>query len=465
VDERWHVPHFEKMLYDQAQLACVYLAAWQITREDLHAETAQAILNYVLREMTGPEGAFFSAEDADSPRPERPEESGEGVFYVWPLAEVHEVLGPDLADLFCFYYGIEADGNVRDDPHGEFHGKNILFVAHALAETAVRFGRSETDIRTRLAEGRARLMARRCRRPRPLRDDKVLTAWNGLMISAFARAFQAWETPPYLEAAQHAADFIQAHLYDAHSATLYRRYREGQAAVEGLAEDYAFLIQGLLDLYEASFNPAWLNWAVALQERQNTLFWDDLNGGFFQTPAHAPAPLGRVKDTDDGAEPSASSVSVLNLLRLALLADRPEYREKAERTLAAFSEPLAQAPHALPAMLAGLDFLTGNPMQIIVAGPLSAAGTRTLLRDLRQPYLPAKILQRSDGGSRPVFSAPSNPIEDQAIVYLCEHGVCRPPITNPEQWRAVLRTLFPHRPDLARPDEPTTPIAGVVPMD
>ncbi|MDZ4197763.1 MAG: thioredoxin domain-containing protein, partial [Kiritimatiellia bacterium] len=235
VDARWHVPHFEKMLYDQAQLACTYLDACQRTRDPFFAHTARDILEYVRRDMTGEQGQFYCAEDADSPRPGNPGENAEGAFYVWTRGEITEALGPETAELFAFAYGVEPDGNVRDDPHGEFQGRNVLILSHPAAEIAAHFKRPEAGIRERLEAARQLLFETRARRPRPRLDDKTLTAWNGLMISAFARAHQVLGDPAYLRAARRAADFIRANLYDKSRKVLLRHCRAGKAVLDGYA--------------------------------------------------------------------------------------------------------------------------------------------------------------------------------------------------------------------------------------
>ncbi|MFL6567871.1 MAG: thioredoxin domain-containing protein, partial [Chthoniobacterales bacterium] len=255
VDTYWHVPHFEKMLYDQAQLANAYIDAFQITHDPLYESVARDVLDYVRRDMTAPEGGFYSAEDADSIIEHGKPEHAEGAFYVWSKEEIDRALGAS-AEIFDYHYGVEASGNAPPgaDPHGEFTNKNILIERHSLAETAEHFGRSEDEVRELLASSRKTLFELRAKRPRPHLDDKIITAWNGLMISAFARAAQVFDNAEYLRSAENAARCIQTHLYDAPNKKLVRNYREGRSVTEGFADDYAFVIQGLLDLYEASFD-------------------------------------------------------------------------------------------------------------------------------------------------------------------------------------------------------------------
>ncbi|MGZ5005572.1 MAG: thioredoxin domain-containing protein, partial [Chthoniobacterales bacterium] len=347
VDAFWHVPHFEKMLYDQAQLACSYLDAFQITREPLFESVARDVLDYVRRDMTAPEGGFYSAEDADSIIEHGKPEHAEGAFYVWTKSEIDRVLGAS-AEIFNFHYGVAAKGNAPEgaDPLGEFVGKNILIEKHSLGETAAHFGRTEDEVRETLASARQQLFEIRAQRPRPHLDDKIITAWNGLMISAFARAAQILDDAKYLSAAESAARCVQTHLYDSANKTLVRNYRQGRSAVEGFADDYAFVIQGLLDLYEASFDVEWLKFALDLQETQDRLFCDEKNGGYFSGTGNDPTILLRMKEDNDGAEPSASSIAALNLLRLAQIRADDSLGNRALKTIAAFGTTLARIPSA-----------------------------------------------------------------------------------------------------------------------
>lgn len=437
VDERWHVPHFEKMLYDQGQLAVTYLDAYTISKDPFYADVARGILGYVRRDMTGPEGQFYSAEDADSDIPGKPGEQAEGAFYVWEHDEVAAVLGPDAAPIFSFQYGIEKNGNVRSDPHGEFSRKNILYVAHSVADMVKHFNKTPDALRELLAASRAKLLAARAVRPRPHLDDETITAWNGLMISGFARAYSVLGDNACLAAATKAAAFIRQRLYDSDTGTLLRRYRAGDAAIAGYADDYAFLIQALLDLYEAYCDVQYLTWAFALQDKQDALFWDEAGGGYFSTSGEDPTVLLRMKEDYDGAEPSANSVSALNLLRLAQLTENPDYAARANQTLAAFSRRLARAPHSMPSMLAALDWQIGGAVQIVIAGAPDAADTRALLHEVRSRFIPNKMLLLADGADgqtalarRLGFITGIKPIDGKATAYVCENGACKLPTTD-----------------------------------
>ncbi len=437
VDERWHVPHFEKMLYDQAQLATVYLDAYQITHEAFFAQTARDILDYVRRDLTGAEGQFYSAEDADSPVPANPQEHAEGAFYVWEHGEIADILGAELTDLFVFHYGVEKEGNAADDPQGELAGKNVLMVTHSADETASRFGLSTEAVEDKLAEARQRLFESRAGRPRPHVDDKTIAAWNGLMISGFARAYQVLGEEQYLASARAAADFIRRELYDAKSGVLLRRYRQGEAGIEGYLDDHAFLIQGLLDLYEASFDVDYLTWALVLQKKQDELFWDAAAGGYFSTVGTDDTILLRLKEDYDGAEPSANSVAALNLSRLAQMTDSADYGERADRTLAAFGLTLSTAPHAMPQMMAALSFRLDKPRQIVIAGGPHAPDTRALTFAVHERFIPNKILLLADGGAGQQTLVEHNEfigtvvrLDGKATAYVCEDYACQLPTSD-----------------------------------
>ncbi|HET6408503.1 MAG TPA: thioredoxin domain-containing protein, partial [Chthoniobacteraceae bacterium] len=355
VDKFWHVPHYEKMLYDQAQLANSYLDGVLITKDARFEKTVRDILDYVRRDLTSPEGGFFSAEDADSLLGHGKPEHAEGAFYVWTKAEIESVLGEEAAGIFNRVYGVEADGNspAGSDPHGELKGKNTLIERMSGTDAAKLFKKTEPEIELLLASARQKLFEVRAKRPRPHLDDKIITAWNGLMISAFARAAQVLDDANYLRSAQKAAKFLRDQMWK--EGALRRSYRQGPSEIPGFAEDYAYLIAGLLDLYEADFDPAHLQWAVELQATMDNVFYDNANGGYFSTSGKDPNVLLRMKEDYDGAEPSPSSIAALNLVKLAQITGDSALRERADKTLAAYAEGLAQMPNAMPQMLCALD--------------------------------------------------------------------------------------------------------------
>ncbi len=442
VDAYWHVPHFEKMLYDQAQLAVAYLDAFQITREPLFEGAARDTLDYVRREMTALAGGFFSAEDADSviAGTGDPGQKAEGVFYVWDKKEIDAALGPS-AEIFNFHYTVKAEGNVPPggDPHGEFTGKNILIELGSVAATAKHFGKDETEVRQLLSTARQLLLAVRDKRPRPHLDDKIITAWNGLMISAFARGAQVLNDPTYLEAATRAAIFLSVELYDAPQKVLFRNYREGRSAVEGFADDYAFVIQGILDLYEASFDVGWLRYAIELQETQDRLFFDEERGGYFSGAGTDPSILLRLKDDNDSAEPAASSVAALNLLRLAQIRSDAASYERAQKTIDAFAPQIGHFASAMPQMLVALDLSLAKPRQIVIAGQCESAETCALLAEVHRRFIPNKILLLADGGEGQRYLEEKleallgmKPVDGKAAAYVCEDFMCKAPVTNPK---------------------------------
>ncbi len=452
VDRYWHVPHFEKMLYDQAQLAVAYLDAFQITRDRQYADVARDILDYVARDMTSKEGGFFSAEDADSPVVAAVADRGhpetkEGVFYVWTKKEIDAALG-DSAEIFDFHYGVQAHGNAPEgsDPQDEFRGKNILIGRHTIAETAKHFRKTDGEIEKLLAECRAKLFSIREKRPRPHLDDKIIAAWNGLMICAFARGARVLDEPRYLEIATRAAKFLRTNLYDEKSKLLYRNYRGGRSDIEGFADDYAFVIQGLLDVYGASFDVEWLKFAVQLQETQDRLFFDEQNGGYFSTSGKDESVFLRMKDDNDGAEPAASSVAAMNLLRLSQFHDDKQMTERARKTVDAFATTLSHFPSAMPQMLVALDYSSSKPRQIVIAGSKAAPETKALLKEVNRHFLPKTLLFLADRGEGQKYLGEKNeairamsPIEGKSAAYVCENFTCKAPVTDPKQLAELLK--------------------------
>jgi uncharacterized protein len=363
-DRMWHVPHFEKMLYDNSQLIINYIDMYRITGEDCFREIAQATADYTLRDLRHSEGGFFSGEDADSPEPSAidPSERKEGAFYAWEFAQVRDVLDKPSFDVVAYHFGIKSEGNVMNDPHKEFAGKNILFISRSLKETAERFGAGEQEIKKIIGDAGTRLLSVRNQRVRPHLDDKVLTAWNGLTISALARIFRATDNKTYRDAAGQAAAFIRNNLYDAGAKTLYRRWRQGERKVFGMAEDYAFLIQGLIDLYESDLQWKWLDWALELAETQILRFHDKEQGGFFMTEEkHDRHLIVRIKDEHDSVLPSANSISAINLLRLSRLFNREDLDRIARRTIGFFFPKISRFPGAMPQMLVALHMALSNP--------------------------------------------------------------------------------------------------------
>ena len=446
VDRYWHVPHFEKMLYDQAQLALAYLDAFQITQDRQFASVARDILDYVARDMTSKEGGYFSAEDADSLFEHGKPEHGEGAFYIWTKKEIDTALG-NAAEIFDFHYGVQSHGNAPEgsDPQDEFRGKNILIERHTIAETAQHFQKPEDAVRDLLRQSREKLFAIRSKRPRPHLDDKIIAAWNGLMISAYARAAQILDEPRYLKSATLATNFVRAHLWDDSKKTLYRSYREGRGRVEGFADDYAFVIHGLLDLYEASFDIEWLKFAIELQETQDRLFFDGKNGGYFSTSGKDESVVLRMKDDNDSAEPAASSVAAHNLLRLAQIRDKKQWEERAEKTISAFRTTLSRFPSAMPQILVALDFSSRKPRQIVIAGKKDAPETKALLSEVHRHFLPTTILLVADGAEGQKYLGEDleaihrmSMVDEKPAAYVCENFTCKAPVIDSNQLAKLL---------------------------
>ena len=444
VDGNWRVPHFEKMLYDQAQITLASLEAYQIASDRFFADVAEDTLEYVLREMTNAEGGFFSAEDADSVPPEdagNPKaHKTEGAFYLWTQRELEEML-KDEFEVFKQRFGIRPDGNAPEDPQGEFTGKNLLYVASSLEDVAARTGRTVEEVDASLQRSRITLFQTRLSRPRPYLDDKVLTGWNGLMLASFARAARVLpgeaQRARYVEAAVRSARFLEAHMWDSARQVLKRRYREGDAAIEGYAEDYACLILGLLELFQSSGDPHWLEWARALQKRQDELFWDEENGGWFNTTGTDPSVILRMKEDYDGAEPAPSSISVFNLLTLGHLTGEATLFERIDTTLRMFGPRIGQVARAVPMMMAALSTYHAKVAQVVVVGPRSDPGTADLMRELASKYDPFAVVVPIEPGARQAELARMLPFisgmdmrDGRATAYVCHGFTCTEPATD-----------------------------------
>ncbi|MBS0631097.1 MAG: thioredoxin domain-containing protein [Verrucomicrobia bacterium] len=449
VDEGWFVPHFEKMLYDQAQIAVNCLDAKQASGDERFAWMARDIFEYVARDLTSPHGGFYTAEDADSALAGGGH--AEGAFYVWTADELRAVLGADYA-FAAAHFGVVENGNVpaQLDPQGEFTGKNILTQRRSLAETAREAGLSLEQANDRLLAGLEKLRAARATRPRPLLDDKIVTANNGLMISALARGAQVLdgdEAAGLLRAAKRAAEFVERELYDSGRGVLYRCWREGRGAAEGFAEDYAYLIQGLLDLYEASFELRWLQWAMRLQATMDARFWDEADGGYFNSAAGDAHLVLRLKEDYDGAEPAPGSVAALNLLRLAGLLHDDVLRTRGRAACEALRGQWGKAPQALPQLLCALELALEPPRQILLAGDPMAEKFRALVAVAHEKTGPRRLLlaitRETDrawwGAKAPWLAAVQLPAAGHATAQVCEGNVCQVPVGEPQELREILQ--------------------------
>jgi uncharacterized protein YyaL (SSP411 family) len=459
VDAEWRVPHFEKMLYDQAQLVLAFLDAVQATGDPYYTAVAEDTLEYVRRDMTAPGGAFYSAEDADSllPRtaadgaPAQPPadhgEKREGAFYVWTKGELIRLLGDD-EPIFSDRFGIQANGNALADPQAEFEGQNIPYVARSIDEVAARAGREPDDVMRTLMAARQVLFAARAERPRPHLDDKVLTAWNGLMIAAFARAARVLVDSPrrseWRQAALRAAIWLQGEIWDAESRRLLRRHRAGESGIAGYCEDYACLAWGLIELFQATGESRWLTWATDVTRSQIALFFDPGDGGWFSTTGSDPSVLLRIKEEHDGAEPSAASVTVRNLITLGRLLGDAEFDDLAGRTLARYGPHVGRAVRVLPLMVANIALWHGGDTQIVIAGPPDNEATRALESVVAAHDLPWAVVvplssaaAAAELGTVIPWMAAMWP-QSGAKVYVCDNFTCQAPIDDPSSLAAAL---------------------------
>ena len=444
VDGQWRVPHFEKMLYDQAQLVDSYLDAFQISGDEQYAAVARQVLTYVLRDMRDPAGGFYSAEDADSDDPYSPGEHGEGAYYLWTEEDIVKTVGAADASIFNYCYGVEVGGNALADPQKEFTGRNILYLRRTPAEAAEHFKQEVAAIEAALERARQQLLSRRELRKRPHLDDKVLTAWNGLMIGALARGGAILHDPELTEAAAAAALFIQKKLYDPETKRLLRRYRQGESGLAGQLDDYAFLVAGLIDLYQAVQEPRWLQWAIDLTTSQIELFRDEKGGAFFDS-LQDPTVVVRMKGDYDGAEPAANSIAAKNLVRLGRLTDNKQWLELAEETINSFSSQLNSYPQALVLMLSVRRELLEKPRQVVIAGRRGAEDTGAMLAAVSGSYDPGRMLLLADAAGNQQFLGEHLPFirtvamqDGQATAYVCKDFSCQLPVTSPEALRKEL---------------------------
>ncbi len=430
VDEKWLVPHFEKMLYDQAMLALAYIETGQALGKGEYERSAREIFTYVLRDMTSPEGGFYSAEDADS-------EGKEGFFYVWTPQEIRKHLGQDLGDLFCRFYDITPGGNFEE-------GMSIPHISRPLEVFAQIEKIPVPELSSTLEQARQKLWAVREKRIHPLKDDKIITAWNGLMIAALAKGHQALQDSGYQDAARKAADFILSRMMQARG-RLARRFRHGHITHPGFLDDYAFFIWGLLELYEAGLEIRYLQEALRLNQTMIELFWDENQGGFFYTGNDGETLIARMKDIYDGATPSANSVAALNLLRLSRLTGDVQLEQIADRMLRAFAASVAQYPMAYTQFLHFLDFAVGPSQEIVIAGDPLQEATREMVALIQQKFLPNKVLllKREGPGEEELwkmapFVKDMRSIPGKPASYLCSGFACQKPITAIEELRRAL---------------------------
>ena len=416
VDAIWLTPHFEKMLYDNAQLLRTYLHAWQVTQRPLFRRVVEETIDYVLREMTAPSGGFYSTQDADS-------EGHEGKFFVWSQAEIEALLAPHTAAIFGDYYGVSARGN--------FEGKNILSIVRSVEQVARRFQVNEEMVRAALEQGRAVLFAHRETRIKPGRDEKILTEWNGLMIHALAECGVALDRPDALQAAIEAADFILAKMSQP-DGRLYRSYKDGQARFNAYLEDYAAFARALLALYEANFELRWLGEATRLTQIMFAQFHDPA-GGFFQTGVDHEQLVARRKDFIDNAIPSGNALAAETLLRLAVLLDKPAYRDEAGRILLMMKDAMARQPTGFGRLLGVLDGYLAPSQEIAIVGAREDAATQALLAEVRRHYLPHTVVALKEPEEQetmlPLLQGRTL-VDGKPAAYVCENFACKLPVTD-----------------------------------
>jgi hypothetical protein len=431
VDEKWLIPHFEKMLYDQALLAMAYTEAYLALGKEEYGKVSREIFTYILRDMTSPQGGFYSAEDADS-------EGHEGRFYVWKPEEVRSHLGKEEGDLFCRFYGVSPEGNFEE-------GTSVLHEPRPTDRFAAQEKIDPKELEKVLEKGRTNLFQVRENRVHPLKDDKVLTSWNGLMIAALAKGYQALRDPLFSDAACRAADFILGQMRTPQG-RLYRRWREGEVAVFGFLEDYAFLVWGLIELYEATFRVRYLEEAIHLNQMMIELFGDKERGGFYFSGRDNESLITRSKELYDGATPSGNSVAVLNLLRLARMTGKMDLEKEVEGLLRAFSSTVAEAPMAFTQFLNFLDFYLGPSQEIVLVGDPNEETTRAMTAVIQQRFQPNKVFllrAEDDTGKKLEVLCPfvegMKTISRKATVYLCEGYSCKTPLTDLPALREALK--------------------------
>jgi uncharacterized protein YyaL (SSP411 family) len=422
VDAEWLVPHFEKMLYDNAQLAELYLDAYLVSGNRQYVEVVRDIFDYVLRDMTDPEGGFFSAEDADS-------EGHEGKFYCWTLAEFSQLLTPEETKVAARYFGVTEKGNFVDHSHPQpLPNQNVLSIADP------KLAKGEKAL---LASAKRKLFEARATRVRPHRDDKVLASWNGLMLGAMARAGAVLDDKNYLAAAEKNLAFLKAKLWDPKTKTLFHRWRDGARDQVQLLEGYACLLSGVVELYEATLDPRHLDFAVALAESMVARFYDRERGGFWQSAPTEQDLILRIKEDYDGAEPAGNSVAILALLKLGKITDRKEFADAAEKSLQLFAGRLQDIPQAVPYMLQALDFSLQEPKRVVVAGDPAKPRTRALLHAAQSVYEPNKVVLGTEGAVEPFAKTLST--SKEAVVYVCTGTECKPPTSEAAELAKLLK--------------------------
>lgn len=434
-DRKWLVPHFEKMLYDQATLLIAYTEAWQCTGNPLLKQTIDEVIRYAIRKMRDKSGGFFSAEDADS-------EGEEGKFYVWNISEVREILPPAHEELFVDVYNLTEEGNYKDEATGQRTGKNIPHLTKSLEGLSSERNMDKNKLARELESIRKKLMTERVKRVHPLLDDKILTDWNGLMIAALAKAGKALQNEEYMLNAEQCWEFVSTSMFD-DSGNLKHRYRNGNVAIDAHADDFAFLIWGLIELYEATFESQYLEQAITLNKRFIEQFWDEEEAGFYFTAESSEELLGRKKEIYDGAVPSSNSVAMLNLLRLGRMTGNTEWEEMADSANKIFSSDIRKAPTGFGFALMSVDFAIGPPQEIIISGKKDSDDTQKMLKLLNNQFLPNTIVLLNDPNDETIrdlapYLSEYEMKDGKTTAYVCQNFSCELPTNDPVKMEELI---------------------------
>lgn len=438
-DPQWLLPHFEKMLYDQALLSMVHVETFQVTKDDFYKQTAEEIFQYVLRDMTSPEGGFFSAEDADS-------EGEEGLFYTWKKEEIYKLLPKNEANEFIAIFGFEDDGNFQDESTHSKTGRNIPHLDLTIEQYAKKNNLDELELKGKWLRWRKILFNEREKRIHPLKDDKILTDWNGLMIAAFAKGGRAFANKNYIAAAEKAANFILTNLKDP-DGRLFKRYRNGESGLTAHLEDYTFLCWGLIELYQATQNPAYLAEAISIAKMFIELFHDDTNLGFYLVAEDSEKLIAPAKEIYDGAIPSGNSVAAYCLIQLSKLTGDLAFEEKAEGVFKAFSSTVIRAPSNFCLLMTAFDLAQGPSSEILIAGNESDKSYQKIVSHLHQAYLPRSVMiSRNRKTSSQLdtlipFSSEQNMINSKTTVYVCENYACRKPVHTLSETLGIINSV------------------------
>lgn len=433
VDLYWRVPHFEKMLYDQAQISYAILDAYSVSGKIFLLDYAVNTLDYVLKNMTSENGGFYSAEDAESAiEDSAPDYKEEGFYYLWEKNRIEELLGKEYSQIFSYMYGIKFEGNTISDPHNVFKNKNVLYIASDVYETAKKFNKTADEINKIISECKSILLYARTKRPKPHLDDKILTSWNSLMISAFAKAYNITRNNKYLDAAVKASGFLINTMLDSDNKVLCHRFRDGEVKFSGSLDDYAYFVKAMLDMYETTFDTGYLQKAILVTDLAIEKFYDTENFAFFDSEKNSKDIILPTKEIYDGAEPSGNSIMIEDILRLYYFTGNGIYLDSAEKSLKYFYAELENLPFSSPNMLSNLMMLLGSPKEIIFTGDFKNESMKEMLEYVSKKYIPHKILLHADSESEKFSNFIKDIIIDYDSVkfYICENKSCKLPAEN-----------------------------------